>query len=449
MVARWWEVGAHSGTARACHPCTRRYALAPVSAAESQHDVAVFHPGVQHSWQTALALQQLGRLNVYATSIFYRPDRWPYRIERYLPAPLAARVHAEFRRFAGPPLESQRVEAFGAVEWLERVAGRLGARRLSGRLDQLGNRLFAHGLARTIGARRPDILWGYNGSALETFADPRNAHRLRVLDRTIADCRAYNAALHAIRPRYGAFFPAGWRPVPQARIDRDDAEYDYADLILTGSPHASDTIATGTGDRALPAKLRVLPYCFDEALFGALPPPVPAPHDAPVRFLFLGQAHVRKGIHLALEAIARIPRSAATLTIVGLLDVPDGAFAPYADRVTYRPTVPRGDVPALMADADVLLFPSYFEGSALSLIEALAAGLAIIQSPAAGLGATPATGLMLPALTTDAVYTAMMTVIEDRPRLSAMRAAAQGEARRYTFARYREGIAALLAEGHA
>ena len=66
--------------------------------------IVVAHPGTQHSWQTAYALQQLGRLKFYATSIFYQPERWPYRIERYLPAPLKRRdaklkEHAAERAF--------------------------------------------------------------------------------------------------------------------------------------------------------------------------------------------------------------------------------------------------------------------------------------------------------------------------------------------------------------
>ena len=59
---------------------------------------------------------------------------------------------------------------------------------------------------------------------------------------------------------------------------------------------------------------------------------------------------------------------------------------------------------------------------------------------------TPATGLMLEEVSTDALHRAMLTAIEDRPRLDAWRAAAQGEGRQHSFARYRDGIAALLAE---
>ena len=67
--------------------------------------VAVFHPGTQHSWQTALALQQLERLEWYATSIFYQPDKWPYRLEKILPRALGAKASREFRRFNHPLLD--------------------------------------------------------------------------------------------------------------------------------------------------------------------------------------------------------------------------------------------------------------------------------------------------------------------------------------------------------
>lgn len=407
-------------------------------------DVAVFHPGVQHSWQTAQALQELERLSFYATSIFYRPARWPYRIEGYLPAPLAARAHAEFARFSHPALDPALVHTFGVAEWGERLAARLGATGTARRLDRWGNRRFARRLGRLVAARDPAVLWGYNGSSLDTFTDPRNQGRWRVLDRTTGDWRAYNAAMDAIHDRYRAFFPPGEYRIDPAQIDRDDAEYAAADVILTGAPAAAATIAAHAPEAA--GRLRVLPYGFDEALFGDLPPPHARDPAEPVRFLMLGQANVRKGVHLVLDAFRRVPASAATLTIVGDLQVPVTTFARYADRVTYRPTSARRDVPALMADADALLLPSYFEGSALTLIEALAAGLALVQSPMAGNGATAATGLMLAEQNEEAVHAAIMTLVDDRQRLAAMRAAAQAEARRYSFAAYCTAIAQLLAE---
>lgn len=408
--------------------------------------IAVFHPGTQHSWQTSLALQQLGLLEFYATSIFYQPDRWPYRIECYLPGALARRAHREFSRFSHPALDPALVETSGLAEWLERVAARVGARRLAAEIDKVGNRRFAAALRSRIRSRRAFGLWGYSGSSGDAFRAAEGRGRLRILDRTIGDWRSYNMLMAPVEQDYPEFFPAsGWR-VGQAQIDRDDEEYALADTILTGSPFAADTVRQSAADAAARGRVRVLEYCYDELLFAAMPPPRPTPRDQPVRFAFLGQAGPRKGIHLVLKVFDRIPASAATLTIIGDQQVPAATFARYADRVTHIATVPRADVPALLAAHDVLLFPSYFEGAGLVLYEALAAGMAIIQSRNAAPAATPDTGIMLPELSEAALEAAVMTAIEDRARLEGWRAAAQGAAEAYTFAGYRDRIAGLLAD---
>lgn len=408
--------------------------------------VAVFHPGTQHSWQTALALQHLGRLQWYATSIFYQPQRWPYRLETVLPGAIGRRLGREFRRFSHPSLDPALIRTSGLTEWVERIASRAGQRKLARWLDRFGNERFVSGIARDLRGAEPFALWGYNGSSEHSFALAREMGRPCLLDRTNGDFRVYNAMMQDVAARYGEWFLPTERAVPESNIARDHREYDLADRILVGSPFAAATIAEGTGNPALAAKTQVLNYCYDEALFSHQPMPRPIGRDEPVRFLFLGLVIPRKGIHHVLEAIARIPRSAAELTIVGSLRVPPAAFAPYADRVTYIPTVPRADVPRIMSEHHAFLLPSYFEGAGITLYEALASGSALIQSRNCAAAVTPETGLMLDRIDTETVYAAMMTAIEERDRLNQWRANAPGEARNYTFARYRENIAALLAE---
>lgn len=409
-------------------------------------NIAVFHPGTQHSWQTALALQQLGRLQWYATSIFYQPDRWPYRLEKVLPGRLGQRLGKEFRRFSHPSLDPRLVRTSGLTEWFERIAARAGWRDLARRLDRFGNDRFVSGIARDLRSSEKFAVWGYNGSSEGTFALARQMGRPCILDRTNGDFRVYNAMMADVAARYGEWFLSTERAEPDSNIARDHHEYELADRILVGSPFAAQTIATATADPAIAAKVQVLNYCYDEALFAGQPQPRPVGRDEPVRFLFLGLVIPRKGIHHVLEAIARIPRSAAELTIVGSLKVPPAAFAPYADRVTYIPTVARADVPRIMSEHHAFLLPSYFEGAGITLYEALASGSALIQSRNCAHAVTPQTGIMLDRIDTENVYAAMMTAIEDRDRLNAWRANAQQEAENYTFARYRENIAALLAE---
>ena len=407
--------------------------------------IGVFHPGTQHSWQTALALQQLGRLEWYATSIFYQPDLWPYRLERLLPGRLGDRLHREFSRFSQPALDPRLVRTSGMAEWAERIAARAGLHRMAQQIDRLGNRRFVGKLAQQLHSDRAFALWGYNGSSRSSFELARQLGRPTILDRTIGDPRSYNVAMAALQDRYGEWFLETERAILAAAIADDQAEYELADAIVVGSEYAAATIREHGGVQVA-AKVRVLPYCYDEALFGTQPPPQEVSRDGPLRFLFIGLANPRKGFHHLLEAIARIPRSAAELTIVGDLRVPRQVFARYADRVNYIPTVPRSAIPQIMADHHVLVFPSYFEGSALSLIEALASGLAVIQTRASGNGATPDCGIVLDHPDTDALHGAMMAVIDARDKLDSWRHAAQSEAAKYTFANYRSNIAALLSD---
>ena len=418
--------------------------MAALSAKLLKMQVAVFHPGTQHSWQTAFALQQLGLLEWYATSIFYKPDEWPYALERVLPRRLAERLHAEFRRFSHPGLDPALVRTGGMAEWAERLAARAGLGRLSGWIDRLGNRRFVEQIAAEIRSKRPFALWGYNGSSLTSFALGKAEGRRCILDRTNGDFAVYNAMMAEIADTYGDWFSEAQRAIPERVIADDRQEYALADAILVGSPFAASTIRQAVPDPQIQAKLQVLNYCYDEALFERLGPPEPTPRDRPVRFLFMGLVIPRKGIQHLLEAIARIPASAAELTVVGNLQIPREVFARYADRVTYRPTVARADVPAIMASHDVLVLPSYFEGAGIVLYEALAAGCGLIQSDRCAMAVTPQTGILLDRLDSDAVHAAMMTAIEDRDRLNGWRAAAQAEARNYSFARYRQNIGAFL-----
>lgn len=409
-------------------------------------NVAVFHPGTQHSWQTALALQRLGRLQFYATSIFYQKDRWPYRIERYLPSKARRYLANEFRRFSFPPLDSSLVRTSGAMEWCERIAARTGYRSFAKRLDAIGNRQFAASLKRDIKSADPFALWGYSSSSLDAFRAAKERGRACILDRTIGDWRVYNKSMAEIYDRYSTFFPNDNFSVSNEQIERDDEEYSLADVILTGSPFAASTVTQCAADPAARSRVRVLNYCYDEELFGNIGAPLLRDVNGPVRFLFMGQAGVRKGIHLILEVFNRIPVSAASLTIVGDLQVPPRVFARYSDRVEYRPTVARADVPEFMANSDVLLFPSYFEGAGLVLYEALASNIALIQSKNAALAVTPETGILLPELSEEALYAAVMTAIEDRTKLNCWRANAQNEAKKYSFARYQENISYVLDE---
>jgi glycosyltransferase involved in cell wall biosynthesis len=102
------------------------------------------------------------------------------------------------------------------------------------------------------------------------------------------------------------------------------------------------------------------------------------------RILFVG-AYGRKGLETAIAALAAM-RCDAELVAVG--DGDRAAFrrqaarAGVGDRVRLEP--PRGGIAAVMADADLFLFPTRYEPFGMVIAEAMACGVPVVTSAAAG-----------------------------------------------------------------
>jgi glycosyltransferase involved in cell wall biosynthesis len=406
--------------------------------------VGVFHPGTQHSWQTALAFQEGGTLRWLATSVFYDPRRWPYRIERFLPQPLAARVHREFSRRHSPALDLDKIRQFGFWEWLEAGARRLGHDRLWTAINRIGNRRFGQQVIDLTEREKVDVLWGYNTSSVEVFRWAKRRGLRCVLDQTIGHCASLNRAMAAEQAAHPDFFSAGFVPFSAAEIAQQDEEVALADTVVVGSDFCARTlIENGCPE----GKIRIVPYGFDETLFPAERPARPPLAGRPVRFLFVGLVHPRKGIATLLEAFQHIPPERASLTLVGSLEIPDATFRRYAGRVRHVGSVPRREVVNFFQEADCFVFPSLFEGGGIVLYEAAAAGLGIIQSGQCGDGVRDGrNGMILKEVTIPMLVDALGSVIDDRERLMAWQEASWQMRSQRSWQHHREQVRSLASQ---
>jgi glycosyltransferase involved in cell wall biosynthesis len=191
-------------------------------------------------------------------------------------------------------------------------------------------------------------------------------------------------------------------------------------------------------------KVRLVEYCYEDTFFATRFHPEKCRH--PIRFLFLGQAGPRKGVHLLLKVFEKIPKSAASLKIVGDLVIPLDTFRQYSGRLTYERTVPRADVPAVMRDADCLIFPTYFEGAGLVLYEALASGLGIIQSKNTDTVTMRGVGLLMEELSEDELYRCVMTVVDNPTLIDTWRAKAAEVSTNYTFEAYKNRVRKVVSD---
>jgi glycosyltransferase involved in cell wall biosynthesis len=410
--------------------------------AAPSNPIGVFHPGTQHSWQTARALYDLNRLGWYATSIFHVPERLPYSLVPYLPSSIRRRVLSELRRYYHPDLNPKFVHTTNG-EWLMRVAARVGLRRIASHLHQRGNSTIARPVGRLIRQHPVGTVWGYDLSSLEVFRCARSLGITTILDRTIGHPTVYNDLMAEVYDQYPEFFNSPFYRIKQQIIDRADEEHEIADKILVGSEYCASTLSNRRTESVDSGKVRILQYCFDGTFFKTMNRRVRTRNE-PLRFIFTGQASPRKGIHLLLKAMQKIPKSAASLMIVGELQVPYKTFAKYSDRVEFFPTAPRPDVERFMSQADCLVFPSYFEGAGLVLYEAMITGLGIIQSKNADVVLPNESDLLMKEVTEDELYRCLMAAIDNRDLLEEQREKFALQTDRFSYEAYRGRIGDLI-----
>lgn len=211
-----------------------------------------------------------------------------------------------------------------------------------------------------------------------------------------------------------------------------------------------------TGSSGEPA--HVVPF-FSTAVSGEQVAAI-APRDgrAPgddLRVLFVGRLSRNKNVHLLLGALATLRAEGVAVrgTVVG-----DGAERAPLERlaaelglgpaVEFAGAVGVDDVLAHYRRADVLVLPSTTEGWPKVLVEAMTFGLVCI-GPDCGVVPTilaGGRGLVLPALTADALAATLRSVVEHREELAAAGASAATWARRYTLEGFAVSLRDVLAD---
>lgn len=403
----------------------------------------VFHPGTQHSWQTALAFQEGGGLSAYCTSVFYKDSDSYLALLRILPEPVAVGFLRELKRRYHPALNPDLVKRSGIWEYLEIAFNRMGYRKLARKADFIGNRSFSKKVIRQVEQDSSvEVLWGYNNSSLEVFSHFKGKKML-VLDQTIGHWSVFNRYIQEEYDRAPQFFAGGPTLIANKIIERNNYELGLADRVVVGSDFCKDTLIEQGVDVK---KIDVLPYGYDEAIFhfdGDLSEPL----SRPLQFVFVGSVIPRKGVAALLEAFSQIPCEQAELTVIGPCGVPAKTLHKYHESgIRFISGVPRQEVPSLLAGAHVFVFPSLFEGGGIVLYEAAAMGLAIIQSRMCGDGVGNDNGILLDEVSAGAVIEAVMNLLSDQPRLRQMRENSLIWSGQRRWADYRERVRLLVKE---
>jgi glycosyltransferase involved in cell wall biosynthesis len=404
-------------------------------------DIAVFHPGTQHSHETALAFQRAGRLAWFATEIFYDEARLPYRLTKYLPTGTRARIRWELQRRYHPQLDPQLVRTLGTWEWIERASMRAGLRTLEHYANEWGNARFGRRVAQMAKRDRIAWLWGFDTSSLTAFVEARREGIGCVLEHTIGYPRLWNRLLTEERAQTDPHFDPYPRPYPEADLARVDRELALADRVVCGSPFVRDTMIDG----GIPEhKIAVVPSGVDADQFRVTRQSPPGR----TRLMFVGHFGMRKGAWYLIEALNRLGAvPGLSLTVLGKRTVADRYLAKVRIPITFIGHQPKHQMPSLYEHGDVLLLPTLFEGSAITTYEALAAGLPVITTPNAGSVVRDGEdGFIVPIRDAEALAHGIERLHRDPALRIDMASRARARAREFPWRRYEAGVISVMSQ---
>jgi hypothetical protein len=284
-------------------------------------------------------------------------------------------------------------------------------------------------------------VYTFNSAGLELLQAARARKLKTVMEQTIAPIEIESKLM---QQEHQAF--PGWatplldNPLLEEFASRTRHEWNIADTIFCGSEFVRDGIIAcgGPGDRC-----QVLPYGVDIRRFSL---PERQPHPGPLRVLTVGQVGLRKGSPYVLGAAQRL-KGLAVFRLAGSIGILPGVQSLLADSLELIGPVPRSEILAQIAWADVFLLPSHCEGSATVIYEALAAGLPVICTPNAGSVVRDGIdGFIVPIRDPDAIAEKVELLATDLNLRAKMSSNALQRASEYTLDSYQQRLLDLLAK---
>jgi alpha-maltose-1-phosphate synthase len=388
-------------------------------------NVLLVHPGTQYSFQLARQLERHGCLNRFWTGMAYVPDTLLGRCIQRLPEGVKRQLSN--RLLEGVPSEKISIRPFGEWWALHRLrAGHDDQTVMFKRNASFQTSIPEQELADS------KVVIGFDTSSWLLAERAAALGRRFILDRSIGHPLSFERLLPALRQR----FPEWAETFPPRLPDllrAEEAEHRLADRIVVPSSFACATLI----ENGVPAhKITVIPFGVDLRTFRPAPRPDPS---RPVRFIFLGALSVRKGVPVLFEAWRSLASLGAELWLAGSVSEKHAHLIPPLKGLSQIGKVPHKELPALLSQCDVLVFPSYFEGLAQVQLEALAAGLPIIATDASGatdLIADGREGYIIPVGDAEALREAMLNFIKGAADLAVMSPAARLCAERYSWEAY-------------
>jgi alpha-maltose-1-phosphate synthase len=323
-------------------------------------------------------------------------------------------------------------------------AVRLGLRAFwpwvdSERLSYLANDWLMRTMRRVCRRSNVRAVHAYEDCSLWQFEEAERLGKVRIYDLPIGYYPAWQRTEARLAAQYRDWLPRqGLASVRYVRPEQKKREMSLADIVLVPSRFVQTTIAQFHDKR-----IAIAPYGVDATFWS--PASSPVSNDV-IRFICVGHVSIRKGAPVLIQAWKAAALTNAELLLVGRWDLNDAVRQTFPQSIRHIGPCSAPELRDHYRHSDIFVFPSFFEGFGLVLLEAMACGLPALASEAtAGPDIiTPGTGGVLPAGDVDAWVQAFRGIAERRGDLTAMKRAARVRALEYSWARYRAAVNAAV-----
>lgn len=327
----------------------------------------IVHPGTQHSFRLAVELYRLNRLLRLRTGFAIPAGGALDRAYGAAPRSIARRVAN--RRVSELPRQLVGIRPVYEMIALGGIRSGLDSQHLlHWRNARFQNSVPSRDLANA------SVVVGFDTSSWILARRCEELGVPQILVQTIGHPDSRRSVIDALLAKYPE-----WVEDSDARLGlvrrSEQEEHDRATLIVASSSFTRQTLVdNGVAE----SKIRVISHGVDCHRFSVKP----ATGSRPFRFIYAGLIDGRKGIPVLLDAWRRLAPHDAELWLVGPATKRQVALLPPLKGLKYLGAVPQYELPDLFGQCDAFVFPSYFEGFGLVILQAMACGLPAITTTA-------------------------------------------------------------------
>lgn len=339
------------------------------------HSIVISHPtGNANTRATLEGFHASGILKSFHTAIASYPDNVWGRISM-LPG------LSEFGKRSFAPDLAPKTYTYPSKELGRMLATKLGWKRFIAHekgifsVDQIYQHLDRNVAAYIEKNDSIDAIYAYEDGAEMSFAAAKQQGLKCFYDLPIGYWRSMHRLLAEERTKNPewAITLGGFSDSPE-KLKRKDVELKLADVIYVASSFTKKTLEDYRGQLA---SVEVIPYGFPEVNTTRIYTPL---QGRKLKILYVGGLSQRKGISYVFDAVKGLENQ-VELTVVGRGNINEcPALKEALAKHTYIPALPHQKILELMAQQDVFVFPSLFEGFGMVITEAMSQGTPAITT---------------------------------------------------------------------